>query len=200
MAYLQFFIDGICAHRQLRSSDYFLEFLKVSSADQWKNKKNEMDKRLTSISGFRDGVAKKLTGNVKADLKAFSNLNGEVTSRISGKMKEYSVALDELVNLIGPLTERLEQHCGQLLIDFNQVNNTLGRMANCALKMKGAHDNFAKKVEFGKTKTSSDIYESLANTLKQWGSMMKEQIKVVENHMIRSFDLTKMELEAHKEV
>jgi len=73
-------------------------------------------------------------------------------------------------------------------------------MASCAKRMKGAHDKFSKSVDFGKTGTNSDIYESLANTLNQWGSMMKEQIKVVENHMIRNFDLTKMELEAHKEV
>lgn len=94
----------------------------------------------------------------------------------------------------------MDEHCRQLLIDFSQVSKTLGKMASCAKKMKGVHDNFSKKVDFGKTKTNSDTYESLGNTLSQWGSMMKEQIKVVENHMIRNFDLTKLELEAHKEV
>lgn len=106
MAYLQFFIDGICAHRELRSSEYFLQFLKIASADQWKSIKNTLDKKLTNVSGFRDGVSKKFTGQVKTDLRAFSNLDGDVTSRISLKMKDYSTALDELVNQIGPLTDR----------------------------------------------------------------------------------------------
>lgn len=42
--FLQYFIDCICEHKELRSSDIFLKFLQINSSKDWNNAKKRAEK------------------------------------------------------------------------------------------------------------------------------------------------------------
>lgn len=157
---------------------------------------------------MRENVSKKLA-NDKIDLRTFSNLDGELTSRISNNIKDYSMALDELNRNIAPINikyvkhsqpSRFEQLCKELLLNFNRLTSTITNLANCAGKLQSLHHNFNARVEFGKTETNEKLYEAMKSTFNQWANMSNSQVKMVENNLIKTFHFSSMEVEAHNEV
>jgi hypothetical protein len=90
------FIDSLLAHPELRSSIHLLSFLKISDLKKFGKIKDGLDAKSTRVSGMRDNYAKKMAGNVKIGVSSFANLEGEVRSRVSPQIREFSIALEEM--------------------------------------------------------------------------------------------------------
>lgn len=45
MEFLQYFIDSVCEHKELRSSEIFLNFLQINSSKEWNNTKKKAEKQ-----------------------------------------------------------------------------------------------------------------------------------------------------------
>jgi hypothetical protein len=59
---------------------------------------------------------------------------------------------------------------------------------------------FNSKVDFAKTEINASIYEALTTCFNGWSSHIDDQSKTIENHLIKSFNWTQMEIDAHSEV
>ena len=68
------------------------------------------------------------------------------------------------------------------------------------MKLAKCHDIFNKKVSFGRTPTSTSVFKSFAETLKNWATMNKESCKMVEKHLIKQTNYTCLEIDAHNDV
>jgi len=89
-------LDTILAHPELRSSIHLLSFLKISDLKKFAKIRESLDNKTTRVSGMRENYLKKMTGSVKINVSSFANLEGEVRSRVSPKIREFSIALEEM--------------------------------------------------------------------------------------------------------
>jgi nitrate reductase cytochrome c-type subunit len=55
---------------------------------------------------MRDNYSKKMTGAVKIGVSSFANLEGEVRSRVSPQIREFSIALEEMQKQLIPANNR----------------------------------------------------------------------------------------------
>lgn len=107
MHQLQFFIDGIIAHPELRSSQHFLIFLKITNLDQFSKMRDSLEAKLTNISGIRENPGKITTiGPSKVFASSFPNIEGTVFSRISSKARDFSIAVEEMHKQLMPANLR----------------------------------------------------------------------------------------------
>lgn len=107
MHQLQFFIDGIIAHPELRSSQHFLVFLKMSNLDQFTKTRDSLEAKMTPISGIRENPGKITTiGVSKVFASSFPNIEGTVFSRISSKARDFSIAMEEMHKQLIPANQR----------------------------------------------------------------------------------------------
>jgi hypothetical protein len=106
MHQLQFFLDTLLTHHELRSSIHLLSFLKISNMDQFAKVRTGLDAKITSISGFRDNHAKLLSANSKFSVNQFANLEGEAFCRVSPQIREFSIALEELQKNLTPANSK----------------------------------------------------------------------------------------------
>jgi len=106
MHQLQFFIDGIIAHPELRSSQHFLVFLKMSNLDQFTKTRDSLEAKMTPISGIRENFAKAMAPGSKFSTSLFPSMEGQLSLKISPKLKEFSIHSEELFKQLIPINIR----------------------------------------------------------------------------------------------
>jgi hypothetical protein len=141
-----------------------------------------------------------LLAKVPIKVEHFIDLEGEVKCRISDDNGSYGVAADQLNRDIQPLNEKLREYSMSLLRSLNEASAHAKSLADTANRIKKTHDLFNTKVEFAKSTINASIYDALSTCFNGWSSHVSDQSKTIENYLIKSFNWTQMELDAHNEV
>ena len=149
---------------------------------------------------FRSQVTKKLFAKVPLQVNHFIDTEEEVKCKIADDSSTYGVALDELNRTVQPLNEKLREYSESLVKCFNESAGYIKSLAETAERIAKAHDLFNSKIDYAKSEINSDIYTSLSKCFHSWSSHISDQSKTVENYLIKSFNWTQMEIDAHNEV
>ena len=201
MITLQQFIDSICEHKELRSSLQFITFLKSKNRKQFDSIKKEFEKKVYKISDMRNKFNKRMFDGKKGiDLQDFNNVEGEVESVISTELKDYAINVDELIKQLVPLYDKLENNSKQLLLDIEQVSDSVEKIRSNLSEAHKIHKKFNQRVKFAKVPETETLYENLNNAMAVWKASFKKHSLMVQNRLVNTFKYTSKELLAHFEV
>jgi len=88
----------------------------------------------------------------------------------------------------------------QLLLDFDQLSNTLFNMGECFGQMYTVSNNFNKHSPMGQNHTLDDIYLTLNNLMVSWGEQMLGEMKIVQQGLNNFFKYSHSEFDPLKEI
>ena len=95
MVILRQFIDSIVELPALRSSIYFLNFIKISNQKEFRKSKELLNKRLCNASDLRNNVKAKMTGKDRVSIEDFTSLTGELHARVGPEISNFAMNLKQ---------------------------------------------------------------------------------------------------------
>lgn len=137
---------------------------------------------------------KKLHGKESISIKNFSNVEGKVTSRISNKLRKFARELEDFNKQMVPLNDKLKEAYIQLMNDYDSICKTFSNLSDITRQIHNLHENYNKKVEFGKSTINQNIYASMTNTYQSLQKHYTEKITSIQETMLKNVKYTKHEI------
>eukprot|EP00331_Platyophrya_macrostoma_P012674 CAMPEP_0176409234 /NCGR_PEP_ID=MMETSP0127-20121128/2388_1 /TAXON_ID=938130 /ORGANISM="Platyophrya macrostoma, Strain WH" /LENGTH=561 /DNA_ID=CAMNT_0017788597 /DNA_START=47 /DNA_END=1732 /DNA_ORIENTATION=- len=182
MAFLEKFMNSCLQNEELKADQFFLAFVQMDDEKKWKAK--------TKVGDSLKRPAK---------LEETEKLDGEMVMKIGPDLKEFAQHATEFVYQSEPLYKKMRKFSKQLLLDFDQISNTLFNMGECFGQMYQVSNNFNKHSPMGQNYMLDDIYLTLNNLMVSWGEQMLGEMKIVQQGLSNFFKYSHSEFEPMRE-
>lgn len=143
---------------------------------------------------------KKMTTKPITKAEHFSDVQGEVTCRISDENAGYGIAIDDLNRQVSSLYAKLKDHAQSITKCLHEVSGHCKSLAETATRIKTEYEIFNGKVSYAKSQLNSNIIDSLSNCFNGWAVQIKDQSRVIDKYISSTISWTELELEAQNEV
>ncbi|EGR34144.1 PX domain protein [Ichthyophthirius multifiliis] len=184
MAFMQQFLNKIFKSPELKNSKYIEGFLGMVSDEQFKQLQKESE-RLNKLQRVQN----------------LENLNGKADCVINNDMNVFFKQNQDYLSNQETIYKKIKKLCKQLIIDFDQLSTTLFNLGDCFnqqhqitqnLKNRYSQDVFIYHILFYKLMKIKvglldQIYINLNNACVQWGNVLTNQIKLVQENLIKWF-------------
>ncbi|CAD8173000.1 unnamed protein product [Paramecium octaurelia] len=170
MKYLEKFLKSIFKCELLRHDKWFFAFL---------SSKDEKDfKQIQKLSTQVQKVTK---------LEQIISMDGKVSLEINENINAYNIEATQLVNSVDLCYRKLRKSSKQLLLDFDQLSNTIFNMGSTCAELYQISNKFNQSIPLGKISKLDILYISMNNMLVQWGDNLTAQIKIVQEELCYFF-------------
>ncbi|CAK75248.1 unnamed protein product (macronuclear) [Paramecium tetraurelia] len=170
MKFLEKFLQGLFQIELIRHDKWFYAFLSI---------KEEKDfKQIQKLSTQLSRVTK---------LEQIISLDGQVQLQINDNLVTYNQESSSLINSIDLSYKKLRKESKQLLLDFDQLSNTIYNMGQTCTDLYQFSNKFNQSISQGKISKLDILYISMNNMLVQWGNNLTAQIKIVQEELCSFF-------------
>lgn len=194
---LQKFLTAVSEHEELKSSIYFSAFLKFSDQQHFALMKDSFDKAYSVTSGLKENYSKKLfEGPKPVKLSDFKTKAGNVKSRISKDLRDYSLSSEELQKTCQPAYHKLKDLCQDLVKDIEKTCDSVTKICEQLNYLQLLHKRFNDSVKEGKWELMEKMYGIMSNSMKRWGTEMRKNTKIIDEHLIKTIKYSKKEYDS----
>lgn len=131
-----------------------------------------MDKTLCPTSNLKKNYSKKLfEGKKGVKLSDFRSVHGEVRSRISKDLREYSICSQELHQYTLPYYQKIEELGMTLCLDIEKVSDTISSICKNYQGLILHYKKFNNIVTEGRWTCVETLYEAFHDSLNTWGRL-----------------------------
>ncbi|CAK72978.1 unnamed protein product (macronuclear) [Paramecium tetraurelia] len=170
MKFLEKFLKSIFNCELLRHDKWFYAFL---------SSKEEKDlKQIQKLSTQVQKVTK---------LEQIISIDGKIQLEINDNLNTYNLEATQLVNSVDICYKKLRKDSKQLLLDFDQLSNTIFNMGSTCAELYQLSNKFNQSISQGKISQLDILYISMNNMLVQWGNNLTSQIQIVQEELCHFF-------------
>ncbi|CAD8087533.1 unnamed protein product [Paramecium sonneborni] len=168
--FLENFLKTVLKCELLRHDKWFFAFL---------SSKEEKDfKQIQKLSAQIQRVTK---------LEQIISIDGKIQLEINGNLNSHNIEATQLVNSVDICYKKLRRESKQLLLDFDQLSNTIFNMGQTCADLYQLSNKFNQSIPQGKISQLDILYISMNNMLVQWGNNLTSQIKIVQEELCYFF-------------
>ncbi|CAD8162170.1 unnamed protein product [Paramecium pentaurelia] len=170
MKFLENFLKSIFKCELLRHDKWFFAFL---------SSKDEKDfKQIQKLSTQVQKVTK---------LEQIISIDGKIQLENNENLSAYNLEATQLINSVDICYKKLRKESKQLLLDFDQLSNTIFNMGSTCAELYQLSNKFNQSIPQGKIQKLDILYISMNNMLVQWGNNLTAQIKIVQEELCYFF-------------
>ncbi|CAD8067055.1 unnamed protein product [Paramecium primaurelia] len=170
MKFLDNFLKSIFKCELLRHDKWFFAFL---------SSKDEKDfKQIQKLSTQVQKVTK---------LEQIISIDGKIQLENNENLIAYNLEATQLINSVDICYKKLRKDSKQLLLDFDQLSNTIFNMGSTCAELYQLSNKFNQSIPQGKISKLDILYISMNNMLVQWGNNLTAQIKIVQEELCYFF-------------
>ncbi|CAD8184943.1 unnamed protein product [Paramecium pentaurelia] len=170
MKFLEKFLKSIFNCELLRHDKWFYAFLS--------SKEEKEFKQIQKLSTQVQKVTK---------LEQIISMDGKIQLEINENLNAYNLEATQLVNSVDICYKKLRKESKQLLLDFDQLSNTIFNMGSTCAELYQLSNKFNQSIPQGKISQLDIFYISMNNMLVQWGNNLTSQIKIVQEELCYFF-------------
>ncbi|CAD8061303.1 unnamed protein product [Paramecium primaurelia] len=170
MKFLEKFLKSIFNCELLRHDKWFYAFLS--------SKEEKEFKQIQKLSTQVQKVTK---------LEQIISIDGKIQLEINENLNAYNLEATQLVNSVDICYKKLRKESKQLLLDFDQLSNTIFNMGSTCAELYQLSNKFNQSIPQGKISQLDIFYISMNNMLVQWGNNLTSQIKIVQEELCYFF-------------
>ncbi|CAD8061070.1 unnamed protein product [Paramecium sonneborni] len=170
MKFLEKFLQYLFQYELIRHDRWFQAFLSIKEEKDFKH----IQKLSTQISRV-------------TKLEQIISLDGQIQLQINDNLGSYNNESALLINSIEVNYKKLRKESKQLLLDFDQLSNTIYNMGQTCTDLYQFSNKFNQSIPQGKISKLDILYISMNNMLVQWGNNLTAQIKIVQEELCSFF-------------
>ncbi|CAD8135627.1 unnamed protein product [Paramecium pentaurelia] len=182
MKFLEKFLQTLLQYELIRHDKWFYAFLSIKDDKDFKH--------IQKLSVLLSRVTK---------IEQIISLDGQIQLQINDNLGTYNHESALLINSIDLSYKTLQKDSKQLLLDFDQLSNTIYNMGQTCTDLYQFTNKFNQSIPQGKQPKLDILYISMNNMLVQWGNNLTAQIKIVQEELCSFFKFNHHSITSLKE-
>ncbi|CAD8053120.1 unnamed protein product [Paramecium sonneborni] len=166
MKFLEKFLQYLFQYELIRYDKWFQAFLSIKEEKDFKH----IQKLSTQISRV-------------TKLEQIISLDGYIQLQLNDNLTTYNNESTFLLSSIEINYKKLRKDSKQLILDFDQLSNTIYNMGKTCTELYQFSNKFNQSISQGKFSKLDILYISMNNMLVQWGNNLTAQIKIVQEEL-----------------